>query len=102
MTLIKEDNDLLNSIIDTRLNNDEDGSVVEFIIRPECNQKCDYCYLTQHGNESYPIKYRANKEVTINNLQKIVDYFLKNNYFIKELNIFAGDLFYDNLFFDLI
>ena len=30
---------------------------IELIIRPECNQKCQYCYITNHGDELYPKEY---------------------------------------------
>ena len=45
---------------------------LELIIRPECNQKCEYCYITQHGKELYP--QRLNKEETLHNIDLILDY----------------------------
>lgn len=34
---------------------------IELIIRPECNQKCQYCYITNHGDELYPKEERLDK-----------------------------------------
>jgi sulfatase maturation enzyme AslB (radical SAM superfamily) len=27
---------------------------IELIVRPQCNQKCEYCYITRYGNNLYP------------------------------------------------
>ena len=35
---------------------------IELIIRPECNQKCQYCYITNHGDELYPKEERLDKK----------------------------------------
>ena len=43
----KSDNPLENELFKSFLNNYEFPlKRVEFIIRQECNQKCDYCYIT--------------------------------------------------------
>ena len=52
MKIIQDDHIMLNKYLDHILFNNEkenDGSMttpVELIIRPDCNQKCQYCYLT--------------------------------------------------------
>ena len=46
MEIKNDDHLLLQSIIDFKMTNNIEGSNVELIIRPECNQKCKYCYLT--------------------------------------------------------
>lgn len=73
---------------------------IELIIRPECNQKCQYCYLQQHGKEIYPV--RINSEQIINNLSMLINYFIEQEYIFGSIDLFAGDLFFDDLFFDLI
>ena len=100
MQLNNDDILLFQSVIHNQLTYSPDGAAVEFVIRPECNQKCEYCYLTQYGKESYRI--RATKEQILNNLKMVVDYFIEQDYKIKRLDLFAGDLFYDDLFFDMV
>ena len=100
MQLNNDDILLFQSVIHNQLTYSQDGAAVEFVIRPECNQKCEYCYLTQYGKESYRI--RATKEQILNNLKMVVDYFIEQDYKIKRLDLFAGDLFYDDLFFDMV
>ena len=73
---------------------------VEFIIRQECNQKCDYCYITQFGKELYPEHY-TNAQI-LHNLKLTMDYFKTNKFHINNYELFAGDLFYDNLYFDIL
>lgn len=73
---------------------------IELVVRPECNQRCEYCYITQHGKELYP--QRANKATILKNTSMLVDYFIEKNYTIKRIDLFAGDMFYDNLFFELM
>jgi hypothetical protein len=31
-----------------------ENEILELIIRQDCNQKCDYCYITNYGKELYP------------------------------------------------
>lgn len=100
MKPVQDDHLLLNNIINSLMHKKKHGATVELIIRPECNQQCKYCYLKQHGHESYPI--RANKEQIINNVTSIMNYFIEQDYKIKRMDLFAGDMFYDNLFFDII
>lgn len=74
---------------------------IELIIRPDCNQKCEYCYITQHGKELYP--NRISKEDTLKNVNLILDFiFHQRKNFLYEYALFAGDLFFDDLFFDIL
>lgn len=73
---------------------------IELIIRPECNQQCEYCYITKHGKKLYPKRF-TNEEI-LNNLKLILDYFfIEKKLYVKHWELFAGDLFYDNLIFDI-
>jgi DNA repair photolyase len=52
-----DDNILLNSYLNTVLFNNNNSKFidsVELIIRPECNQKCEYCYIYKYGDKLYP------------------------------------------------
>ena len=85
-----------------KMKNEGSNSIVELIVRPECNQKCEYCYITKYGDELYPKELRVDKKTIINNIKILLDYFYNNKCFVKSWELFAGDLFYDDLFFDLI
>ena len=78
-----EENDVLQNFLDTELLNFPTFteklnqiskkkkplvSGIEFIVRPECNQKCEYCYITQHGEELYPKEKRVNNKTILKNL----------------------------------
>lgn len=99
MQLNKDDNLLLENIIHNSLTKNKDIAI-ELVVRPDCDQKCDYCYLRQYGKESYP--NRATKQEIINNTNLLIDYFIKNEYLIKRFDLFSGDMFFDDLFFDII
>lgn len=75
---------------------------IELIVRPQCNQHCEYCYITQHGKELYPIEERVDNQTLLNNLDILLNYlYVEKKLFINRWELFAGDLFYDNLFFDI-
>lgn len=75
---------------------------VHLIIKPECNQKCEYCYLYKHGTELYPLEKRKTNKEILNNINLLLDYFKENNIFEDYWEFFAGDLFYDNFWFDIM
>lgn len=75
---------------------------LEFVIKPECNQKCEYCYITNCGSALYPPAQRASNETILNNITLLLDYLFNNKCYLANIELFAGDLFYDNFFFDLI
>lgn len=67
---------------------------LELIITPECNQRCDYCYITKYGKDLYPKHRRANKETSMANLKMIMDYLIyEKHYIFKEYELFAGDMY---------
>ena len=75
---------------------------IEIIIRPECNLKCEYCYIHQFGNELYPKEERVSNEQILKNLDILLNYiYKKNGLYIQKWSIFSGDLFYDNFIFDI-
>ena len=67
---------------------------LELIITPECNQKCEYCYITKYGKELFPLHRRADKPTTLQHLKMVMDYFTYEKKFIfKEYELYAGDLY---------
>lgn len=76
---------------------------IELIVRPECNQKCEYCYIARYGHDLYPFKERINNEQILKNIAMIIDYcFTTRKCYVNHWELFAGDLFYDDLFFDIL
>lgn len=75
---------------------------LEIIVRPECTQNCEYCYIINHGKELYPLEERLPKEELIKNFKKIITYFNKKKIFFHRFELFAGDLFYDGLAYELL
>lgn len=111
-TFKEQEKDLLNLYIDenllpypTQSNSDGDYFLntngFELIIRPQCNQKCSYCYIANYGKELYPTK--LNKEDTLKNIDLILDYIfnIRKN-FSYNIALFAGDMFNDGIFFDIL
>lgn len=115
-----DEQELLNTWLDTVLFNDQrklrSGSIradgiyakastsieIELIVRPECNQHCKYCYIAQHGKELYPLEERTSNETILKNLDSLLTYIYdERKIFINHYELFAGDMFYDDLFFDI-
>lgn len=75
---------------------------IELIVRPECNQKCEYCYVARYGADLYPFSERLTNEEILHNIDLVLDYvFNTRNLYINHWELFAGDLFYDEIFFDI-
>lgn len=75
---------------------------IELIIRPECNQKCEYCYIARYGDKLYPHGERLTNEQILQRVDTVLDYvFNEKGMFIDRWELFAGDLFYDDLGFKI-
>ena len=99
-----DDHLLLNNYLNSVFSKNSDGvveTVIELIIRPECNQKCEYCYIYKHGHNLYPYHERVDNQTILNNLKAFFNYLLKKKSYLSRIELFAGDLFYDDLFFDI-
>lgn len=76
---------------------------IELIVRPECNQKCEYCYISRYGDDLYPRHERVSNETILHNLDMFLTYiYQEKNIFITRWELFAGDMFYDGLYFDIL
>ena len=77
---------------------------IELIIRPDCNQNCEYCYIThRNGHQLYSQDlHNQPKDIILNNLKLILNYLFQNKpLYGYNFNLFAGDLFYDDLAYDI-
>ena len=75
---------------------------IEIIVKPECNQTCEYCYIYHHGNDLYPKEKRKDNKTLLNNLHLLLEYLKEKNIFENIFDIFAGDLFFDYFWFDIM
>lgn len=96
--------DYLLNAPENRLPSDEFSQMgVELIIRPECNQKCEYCYIARYGKELYPLNERIQPDQIVKHVDMLLDYiFNEKHVYMHHWELFAGDMFYDNLYFDVL
>ena len=74
---------------------------LEMIVTPQCNQRCEYCYITKYGDSLYPQHIRADHDTTLSNMKKLMDYLTyEKHYYFIEYELFAGDLYTTNLLVD--
>lgn len=79
------------------------GSPIELIIKPQCNQQCEYCYIYKHGDELYPVEERISDEKILENLDNFLNYlFNVRKVFIKDWEFFAGDLYGNGLIYKIL
>lgn len=101
-----QNNELAKMILSSKLEPKEQfgwsNYAIELIVRPECNQKCEYCYITKYGDQLYPKETRVSREQTLKNIEMFLEYLYEKKYFINRWELFAGDLFFDNLYFDIL
>ena len=103
MELNHEDHQVLkNYVLKYLTPNNNVQKQIHLIIKPECNQKCEYCYLYKHGEELYPLEKRKTNQEILNNINLLLEYFKENNIYEDYWELFAGDLFYDNFWFDIM
>ena len=97
MTYQQENDILLKSVLNKRffdnMKTDDTVEVLELIVTPECNLKCEYCYLYKHKYELYP-KNAINHKTIINNLYNFMMFLYKNKYKVKTLDFFSGEIWH--------
>lgn len=64
---------------------------IELYISPECNQKCSYCYLCNHGDEIYPKEIR-NRTNIMKNFKIFLDYCVENKLKPQHFDLFSGEI----------
>lgn len=65
--------------------------ILELYITPNCNKKCTYCYLQKNKDYIYPKELR-DEELILNNLEILLDYYLKINWVPHRLDLFSGEI----------
>ena len=65
--------------------------ILELYITSNCNQKCSYCYLVQHGDELYPKEIR-DPETILKNLKIYFNYSLEKGYNYNRIDLFSGEI----------
>lgn len=100
MELTYEDNKLIEFFFDNNIFK-KNFTTIELIIKPDCNQNCKYCYLTKFGDKIYPKELRVSNEITLKNIKLFLNYLIEKKTYVPRWELFAGDMFYDNLFFDI-
>lgn len=78
------------------------GEGVQFIVRPQCNQQCKYCYITQHGDKLYPKETRVSNDILLKNIKMVLEWEIENKVFVPYYELFAGDLFGDKLYYQIL
>lgn len=78
------------------------GEGIELIIKPQCNQKCKYCYITQYGDKIYPLNERISNEEILKRIKIILEWIIENKIFIPRYELFAGDILGDKLYYKIL
>lgn len=73
---------------------------LELIISPRCNTGCKYCYINKYRKKAFPACIYDNSDV-IGNLKKILNWMAVNK-FICPIEIFSGELFAQNIGYEVI
>ncbi len=71
---------------------------VEFQLTSQCNLKCKYCYYNSKLNPEHISK----RENLLTNIDAILEYFRKNNYFPEKIDIFGGEILLQHSTYDII
>lgn len=65
---------------------------LELIVSPTCNTKCSYCYYKNFKDELYCSSLDVSSKI-VNNAKILLEWFISNNYKVKEISIFSGEFF---------
>ena len=78
------------------------GESIEFIIKPQCNQRCKYCYITQYGDKIYPLESRISNQEILIRVKMLLEWIIENKIFIPRYELFAGDILGDKLYYKIL
>lgn len=85
----------------SNLSNNSRLSSLELYVTADCNQKCEYCYLNQHGDKLYPPEFRS-PELILNNLEMLLSFATKRWTNLTNMDIFSGEIVGTDLFFKIL
>lgn len=66
---------------------------LEFVITPNCNLSCKYCYFTNYKDKIYPKEIRNISDI-LTNINIILDWTIKQGFKVRKLNLFSGDIWH--------
>lgn len=74
---------------------------LELDITPDCNKKCEYCYLQKYKDQLYPKDIRDRDNI-LKNLQILLDHL--NNYKLKirQIQLFSGEIWGSDFSFKVL
>jgi sulfatase maturation enzyme AslB (radical SAM superfamily) len=88
----EENNQVLDFIINhTFFINQKRDYTLELILTPECNQKCEYCYLQKYKHDLYP-KESYEHDKILQNLDYLFNFLKENNIYIPKIDLFSGEI----------
>ena len=96
-TFQKENNILINSFLKHTFLKGwtkglENFETVELQIGTQCDLKCKYCYYTNYGKSLYPDSIQ-NPALILNNLEKVLNWFVENDFSPPRIELFGGEPF---------
>lgn len=64
---------------------------LEMMVSPVCNTACSYCYIKNYSDKLYPCDH--NKQLLLENCEKIMKWLWKGNLYPDTIEIFSGEFF---------
>lgn len=77
------------------------SSNLELFLTSYCNQQCEYCYLYKYEYELYPKEINTSEKI-LNNLKVILQWIVDNNYDIKTIDLFTGEIWHSQFGLDVL
>ena len=73
---------------------------IEIDITPDCNKKCEYCYLQKYKDDLYPVEIR-DKKVILKNLELFLKFLHKKNVRVEQIQLFSGEIWGTSYCFEI-
>lgn len=79
---------------------DDDVPAIEFYVNTTCDLKCSYCYIHKYRDKLYP-QHLNRKDNILKNAEAMLKHIFNNEY-VCRLELFSGELFSQELGFELL